>query len=93
MHNYSTSRTIPQASLVLCTGGTLTMSNDPTQGNSLAPVQGALTSYLAGMKELTDDPEMPEIISHEYMPLIDSSDMGPGEQPNGCGEQIPFDSM
>ena len=28
--------------LVLCTGGTLTMSNDPSKGNSLAPVQGAL---------------------------------------------------
>jgi hypothetical protein len=65
--------------LVLCTGGTLTMSNDPTQGNSLAPVQGALTEYLATMRELTDDPEMPEIIAHEYSPLLDSSDMGPGD--------------
>lgn len=61
--------------LVLCTGGTLTMCNDPAQGNSLAPVQGALTNYLAGMRELTEDPEMPEIVSHEYTPLIDSSDM------------------
>jgi len=65
--------------LILCTGGTLTMSVDPTNFNSLAPVQGALTDYLAGMRELTDDPEMPEIISHEYKPLIDSSDMGPGD--------------
>lgn len=65
--------------LVLCTGGTLTMSHDPTQGNSLAPVQGALTEYMASMRELTDDPEMPEIVSHEYDPLIDSSDMGPGD--------------
>ena len=65
--------------LVLCTGGTLTMSADPTRGNSLAPVQGALTEYLAQMSELTDDPEMPEIIAHEYKPLIDSSDMGPGD--------------
>ena len=65
--------------LVLCTGGTLTMSADPTRGNSLAPVQGALTEYLAQMRELTDDPEMPEIIAHEYKPLIDSSDMGPGD--------------
>lgn len=65
--------------LVLCTGGTLTMSNDPTKGGSLVPVQGALTSYLAGMRELTDDPDMPEIISHEYKPLIDSSDMSPAE--------------
>jgi L-asparaginase len=55
------------------------MQNDVTKGNSLAPVQGALTSYLAGMSELTSDPEMPEIISHEYSPLIDSSDMGPGD--------------
>ncbi|KAL3787261.1 hypothetical protein HJC23_004135 [Cyclotella cryptica] len=65
--------------LVLCTGGTLTMQNDAMKGNSLAPVQGALTKYLAGMSELTSDPEMPEIISHEYTPLIDSSDMGPGD--------------
>lgn len=65
--------------LVLCTGGTLTMSNDPTQGNSLAPVQGALTEYLETMRELTDDPEMPEIVAHEYAPLLDSSDMGPGD--------------
>lgn len=65
--------------LVLCTGGTLTMSNDPTQGNSLAPVQGALTSYLASMREITQDEEMPEIVAHEYSPLMDSSDMGPGD--------------
>lgn len=65
--------------LVLCTGGTLTMSNDPAKGHSLAPVQGALTSYLESMPEITDDPEMPEIVSHEYSPLLDSSDMGPGD--------------
>jgi len=65
--------------LVLCTGGTLTMENDPSQGNSLAPVQGALTRYLDRMPELTNDPEMPEIVAHEYTPLIDSSDMGPGD--------------
>ncbi|CAJ1966134.1 unnamed protein product [Cylindrotheca closterium] len=65
--------------LVLCTGGTLTMSHDPSQGGSLAPVQGALTKYLQNMREFTDDPEMPEIVSFEYTPLIDSSDMGPGD--------------
>lgn len=65
--------------LILCTGGTLTMSNDPSKGNSLAPVQGALTEYLQKMPELTADPEMPEIVAHEYEPLIDSSDMGPGD--------------
>lgn len=65
--------------LILCTGGTLTMSNDPAKGNSLAPRQGALTEYLSTMRELTDDPEMPEIVAHEYTPLIDSSDMNPGD--------------
>mmetsp|Transcript_30813 Transcript_30813/g.74016 ORF Transcript_30813/g.74016 Transcript_30813/m.74016 type:complete len:503 (-) Transcript_30813:2035-3543(-) len=65
--------------LVLCTGGTLTMSHDPSQGGSLAPVKGALTNYLQNMREFTEDPEMPEIVSHEYTPLIDSSDMGPGD--------------
>ena len=55
------------------------MSHDPSQGGSLAPVQGALTEYLKTMREFTEDPEMPEIVSHEYSPLIDSSDMGPGD--------------
>lgn len=68
--------------LVLCTGGTLSMKKDPSQGNALAPVQGAVTSYMAGMKELTDDPEMPEVVTHEYEPLIDSSDMGPVSRGN-----------
>ena len=49
------------------------------KGNSLAPVQGALTSYLESMRELTDDPEMPQVVAHEYAPLMDSSDMGPGD--------------
>lgn len=78
-HRLSHHGTSRKRVLVLCTGGTLTMSNDPAQGNSLAPVQGALTSYLEGMRELTDDPEMPEVVAHEYSPLIDSSDMGPGD--------------
>eukprot|EP00797_Seminavis_robusta_P026113 Sro468_g149100.1 asparaginase 1 (410) ;mRNA; r:23611-24840 len=65
--------------LILCTGGTLTMANDPQQDDSLAPVQGALTEYLETMTELRDDPDMPEVTAHEYNPLIDSSDMGPGD--------------
>mgnify|MGYP005855254787 CR=1 FL=1 len=65
--------------LILCTGGTLTMAKDPNQDNALAPVQGSLTKYLKTMTELTDDPDMPEIVAHEYSPLIDSSDMGPGD--------------
>jgi hypothetical protein len=44
-HRLSHHGTSRKRVLVLCTGGTLTMSNDPAQGNSLAPVQGALVSY------------------------------------------------
>ena len=65
--------------LILCTGGTLTMAKDPLLDNALAPVPGALTEYLKTMTELTDDPDMPEVYAHEYSPLIDSSDMGPGD--------------
>mmetsp|Transcript_30660 Transcript_30660/g.65158 ORF Transcript_30660/g.65158 Transcript_30660/m.65158 type:complete len:142 (-) Transcript_30660:870-1295(-) len=56
------------------------MSAGPSQGNSLAPVQGAPTKYMEGMSEFTDDPERPEIVSHEYKPLIGSSVMGPGDR-------------
>ena len=64
--------------LVLCTGGTLTMAKDPDQDNALAPVPGALTNYIEGMEELKN-PDMPEVVAYEYSPLIDSSDMGPGD--------------
>jgi len=64
--------------LVLCTGGTLTMAKDPDQDNALAPVSGALTSYLESMTELQNT-DMPEVVAYEYSPLIDSSDMGPGD--------------
>jgi len=37
----------------------------------MSSVQGALTKYMEGMSEFTDDPEMPDIVSHEYRPLID----------------------
>jgi len=65
--------------LILCTGGTLTMAKDANQDDALAPVPGALHEYLATMTELTEDPDMPEVVAHEYSPLIDSSDMGPGD--------------
>ena len=55
------------------------MAKDPLLDNALAPVPGALTDYLQTMSELTDDPDMPEVVAHEYSPLIDSSDMGPGD--------------
>ena len=56
--------------LVLCTGGTLTMTPTP---NGLAPVQGALTEWMAGMRELQQD-EMPEVAVHEYSPRGSSFD-------------------
>jgi L-asparaginase len=64
--------------LLLCTGGTLTMSPDPKNGGALSPVQGALIKYLKEMREL-HDPQMPEIVAHEYQPFYDSSDLGPAD--------------
>ena len=59
----------------LCTGGTLTMAPSPEKDHALAPVPGALTDYLKSMVELTND-NMPDVVVHEYCPLLDSSDMG-----------------
>ena len=67
--------------LLLCTGGTLTMAPDPKLGGSLAPVQGALSKYMASMTELQpgNNTQMPEIVLHEYDPFVDSSDLGPAD--------------
>jgi len=62
--------------LVLCTGGTLTMAPNPDIGGALSPVPGALTDFMSSMLELTNV-KMPEVVVHEYSPLLDSSDMGP----------------
>ena len=64
--------------LVLCTGGTLTMAPDPTQGGALAPVEGAISRYMSEMNEL-HVPSMPEFVLHEYSPYRDSSDLGPAD--------------
>jgi len=64
--------------LVLCTGGTLTMAPDPSKGGALAPVEGAVTTYMKEMNELLND-NMPEVVVHEYSPFYDSSDLGPNE--------------
>lgn len=64
--------------LMLCTGGTLTMAPDPAHGGALAPVEGALSKYLAEMNELSN-PDMPEVVLHEYTPFVDSSDLGPAD--------------
>jgi hypothetical protein len=61
--------------LILCTGGTLTMAPDPNQGGALAPVEGAISSYMAHMTELSQ-PSMPDYVLHEYSPFRDSSDIG-----------------
>lgn len=60
----------------LCTGGTLTMAPNPEKDGALTPVPGALTDYLKSMMELTNE-KMPDVVVHEYSPLLDSSDMGP----------------
>ena len=64
--------------LVLCTGGTLTMAPNSEKGGALSPVPGALTDFMKSMLELTNC-QMPQVVVHEYAPLLDSSDMGPCE--------------
>ena len=54
------------------------MAPDPSKSGALAPVEGAVTSYMKEMKELLHE-EMPEVICHEYSPFFDSSDLGPCE--------------
>ena len=39
-------------------------------------IPGALTDFMKSMLELTND-KMPDVVVHEYSPLLDSSDMGP----------------
>eukprot|EP00965_Chrysotila_dentata_P065318 2164681-Pleurochrysis_carterae.AAC.1 len=54
------------------------MAPDPKRNGSLAPVEGALTAWMGAMREL-QQPEMPEVVLHEYSPLLDSSDMSPSD--------------
>lgn len=54
------------------------MAPDPSQNGALAPIEGALTTYMKEMNELSNE-NMPEVIVHEYSPFFDSSDMGPNE--------------
>jgi len=60
--------------LVLCTGGTLTMAPNPS--GALEPVPGAFTDFMKSLLELASD-NMPNVVVHEYTPLLDSSYMGP----------------
>jgi len=52
------------------------MAPNPEKDGALTPVHGALTDYLKSMVELTNE-KMPDVVVHEYSPLLDSSDMGP----------------
>lgn len=54
------------------------MAPDPRRGGALAPVQGAVTTYMKEMKELNAE-NMPEVVTHEYSPFYDSSDLGPAD--------------
>ena len=47
------------------------MAPDPSKGGALAPVQGAVSSYMGEMHELLNE-AMPEIVVHEYAPFYDS---------------------
>ena len=50
------------------------MAPNPDEGGALSPVPGALTDFMKSMLELSND-KMPDVVVHEYNPLLDSSDM------------------
>lgn len=54
----------------------MTMVANAADGG-LAPVEGALTRWVADDLEELRQPNMPETHVHEYSPLMDSSDLGP----------------
>jgi L-asparaginase len=60
---------------VIYTGGTIGMRRTP---DGYAPKSGALQQHLHAMPELRD-PAMPDVVIHEYDPLLDSSNMTPAE--------------
>lgn len=60
---------------VIYTGGTIGMKRTP---DGYAPSPGSLQEQMKGMPELRD-PAMPEVMIHEYEPLLDSSNMTPAE--------------
>ncbi|HUR83408.1 MAG TPA: asparaginase [Thermoanaerobaculia bacterium] len=60
---------------IIYTGGTIGMQRTP---DGYAPAPGSLQEHLRGMPELRD-PAMPDVVIHEYDPLLDSSNMTPVE--------------
>ena len=60
---------------VAYTGGTIGMDRTP---DGYAPAPGSLQEQLERMPELRD-PDMPDVMIHEYQPLLDSSNMTPAE--------------
>jgi L-asparaginase len=60
---------------VIYTGGTIGMQRTL---DGYAPSPGSLQEQMKGMPELRD-PAMPEVVIHEYEPLLDSSNMTPAE--------------
>lgn len=60
---------------VIYTGGTIGMKRTP---HGYAPAPGSLQEQMKGMPELRD-PSMPDVMIHEYDPLLDSSNMSPAE--------------
>jgi len=53
-------------------------SSDPKQNGALRPIEGFLSEYMEKMTELNSE-NMPDVVMHEYSPLLDSSDIGPPE--------------
>ncbi|MBI4675684.1 MAG: asparaginase [Chloroflexi bacterium] len=71
----STYRSERRRVYIAYTGGTIGMTNT---GEGYAPAPGFLETRLREMPELRDA-AMPEIVLHEYTPLLDSSNMTPRE--------------
>jgi len=66
--------------LLLCCGGTLTMGKDPENNNALRPIPGMLSNYMAThMTHEMGNESMPDVTVHEYDPILDSADLGPGD--------------
>lgn len=65
---------MPRRIYIACTGGTIGMRRSE---RGYAPEPGFLESQMRTMPELRV-PGMPEYVVHEYSPLLDSSNMGPG---------------
>ena len=56
------------------------MGKDPENNNALRPIPGMLSNYMAThMTHEMGNESMPDVTVHEYDPILDSADLGPGD--------------